>query len=395
MKTTFTDVSKLGAFVSCKKTLIGQDAVGSLGVEVKKLGATKVLVITDPGVLQAGLIDKVLAPLKSAGLVFEVFSGVQPEPPARIIDECAAQVRKGGFDLILGIGGGSSLDTAKAAGILAANPGSILEYAGMDMVPKRGLPSVLIPTTAGTGSETTRVLVMTDEAVNTKKVVFSDHLLPDLAILDPMLTLSVPPKVTADTGMDALVHAIETYVSVNTTPYAEILALQSIRMIAAHLPMAYAKGSNVAARYNMLLAANLSGLAFASGGLGAVHGLAYVLGTEYHMSHGRSNAIMLPHVMDFNKVGNLQKFADIAEAMGQPVEGLSVSEAADLAVEAVFDLMRAVNASPWLSDYGVAKEDLPKLVQGGMAQARLFLPNPRDLTEEDVRSIYRNAFQDL
>ncbi|MCU0593665.1 MAG: iron-containing alcohol dehydrogenase [Desulfobacterales bacterium] len=350
---------------------------------------------TTPGVLQAGLIDKVLAPLKSAGLVFEVFSGVQPEPPARIIDECAAQVRKGGFDLILGIGGGSSLDTAKAAGILAANPGSILEYAGMDMVPKRGLPSVLIPTTAGTGSETTRVLVMTDEAVNTKKVVFSDHLLPDLAILDPMLTLSVPPKVTADTGMDALVHAIETYVSVNTTPYAEILALQSIRMIAAHLPMAYAKGSNVAARYNMLLAANLSGLAFASGGLGAVHGLAYVLGTEYHMSHGRSNAIMLPHVMDFNKVGNLQKFADIAEAMGQPVEGLSVSEAADLAVEAVFDLMRAVNASPWLSDYGVAKEDLPKLVQGGMAQARLFLPNPRDLTEEDVRSIYRNAFQDL
>jgi len=395
MKSTFTDVGKLGTFLSCKKTLIGQDAVGSLGVEVKKLGASKVLVITDPGVLQAGLIDKVLAPLKSAGLVFEVFSGVQPEPPARIIDECAAQVRKGGFDLILGIGGGSSLDTAKAAGILAANPGSILGYAGMDMVPKRGLPSVLIPTTAGTGSETTRVLVMTDEAVNTKKVVFSDHLLPDLAILDPMLTLSVPPKVTADTGMDALVHAIETYVSVNTTPYAEILALQSIRMIAAHLPMAYAKGSNVTARYNMLLAANLSGLAFASGGLGAVHGLAYVLGTEYHMSHGRSNAIMLPHVMDFNKVGNLQKFADIAEAMGQPVEGLSVSEAADLAVEAVFDLMRAVNASPWLSDYGVAKEDLPKLVQGGMAQARLFLPNPRDLTAEDVRSIYRNAFQDL
>jgi alcohol dehydrogenase class IV len=236
---------------------------------------------------------------------------------------------------------------------------------------------------------------MTDEAVNTKKVVYSDYLLPDVAILDPLLTLSVPPKVTADTGMDALVHAIETYVSVNTTPYAEILALQSIRMIAAHLPMAYAKGSNVTARYNMLLAANLSGLAFASGGLGAVHGLAYVLGTEYHMSHGRSNAIMLPHVMDFNKVGNLQKFADIAEAMGQPIEGLSVSEAADLAVEAVFDLMSAVNASPWLSDYGIAKDDLPKLVQGGMAQARLFLPNPRDLTEEDVRSIYRNAFQDL
>jgi alcohol dehydrogenase class IV len=178
----------------------------------------------------------------------------------------------------------------------------------------------------------------------------------------------------------------------HSTPYAEILGLQAIGMIAANLPKAYAKGSNVAARYNMLLAANISGSAFASGGLGAVHGLAYVLGTECHMSHGRSNAIMLPHVMQYNLTGNLQKFAEIAQAMGESVEGLSLYDAAGLAVDAVLNLMKAVNVSPKLSDYGIAKTDLPKLVQGGLAQARLFVPNPRDLTEDDVHSIYEHAF---
>ena len=392
MKDTFEEISKQGTFLACKKTLLGQDAIQHTGTEAKKLGAAKVLVITDAGVVGAGLIQRVLDSLEASGLKYDVFDRVLPEPPARIIDECASQVRRGGFDLILGIGGGSSLDTAKAACVLATNPGSVLEYAGLDMVSKRGIPCILVPTTAGTGSETTRVLVMTDETVNTKKVVYSDYLLPDLAILDPNLTLSVPPKVTADTGIDALVHAIETYVSVNTTPYAEVLALQAIAMIAANLPQAYAKGNHVKARYNMLLAANLSGMAFASGGLGAVHGLAYVLGTEYHMSHGRSNAIMLPHVMAFNKVGNLRKYAAIAEAMGESTEGLSLYEAADLSIEAVLNLMEAVNVSPWLNDYDISENDLPKMVSGGMAQARLFVPNPRDLTEDDVRAIYTNAF---
>jgi alcohol dehydrogenase class IV len=392
MKNTFTEINRIGTFLACRKTLIGKDSINTVGAEAKKLGATKVMVITDSGVVGAGLIDRILAPLKEAGLKYKVFDGVLPEPPARIIDTCATEVREGGFDLILGAGGGSSLDTAKAAGILATNPGSVLEYTGIDTVPTRGISSILVPTTAGTGSEATRVFVMTDEAVNTKKVVYSDYLLPDVAVLDPMLTLSMPPHVTADTGMDALVHAIETYVSVNTTPYAEILALQAISMIATNLPKVYAKGSNVTARYNMLLAANLSGSAFASGGLGAVHGLSYVLGTEYHMSHGRSNAIMLPHVMRFNKVGNLQKFADIAEAMGEPVEGLSLYEGANLAVDAVLNLMETINLSSRLSEYGIPKGDLPKMVQGGMAQARLFVPNPRDLTEDDVRLIYGSAF---
>jgi alcohol dehydrogenase class IV len=233
---------------------------------------------------------------------------------------------------------------------------------------------------------------MTDEADNTKKVVFSDFLMSDVAILDPMLTLSMPSAVTADTGLDALVHAIESYVSVNTTPFAEILALEAMGLIAHNLPIAYAKGSHLLARYNMLLAANLAGSAFTSGGLGAVHGLAYVLGTQYHMPHGRSNAIMLPHIMAFNQTGNPEKFARIAQAMGEVTEGLSLNEGAQRSVEVVKRILTAVGISFHLSDYGIPRKDLPILVEGGLKQSRLFVPNPRDLTESDVRKIYEGAY---
>ena len=392
MKTTFYEVNKLSTFLASKKTLLAQGAMAQAGPEAAKLGAGKVLMVTDAGVVKAGLAETVQKSLSRAGLEVGVFDGILPEPPARVIDQCADVFRQGGYDLCLGLGGGSSLDSAKMVAALAANPGPVLDYVGLDMLPKRGAPLILAPTTAGTGSEATRVAVLTDESDNTKKVVYSDYLLPDVSILDPALTLSMPPSVTADTGLDALVHAIETYVSVNTTPYAEILSLQAIAMIARHLPQAHAKGSNLLARYNMLLAANLAGSAFASGGLGAVHGLAYVLGTEYHMAHGRSNAIMLPHVMAFNLSGNLEKYANIAEAMGEDTMGLSPYEAAALSVEAVHALMGAVNLSGRLSDYGISRDDLPKLVQGGLAQARLFVPNPRDLSQADVEEIYSNAF---
>lgn len=392
MKTTFYEPNKLSTFLASKKTLLAQGAISQAGPEAKKLGAKKVLVVTDAGVIKAGLADTVRDSLSAAGLDVGVFDGIEPEPPARVIDQCAGEFRQGGYDLCLGLGGGSSLDSAKMVASLGVNPGSVLDYVGMDVVPQKGVPLILVPTTAGTGSEASRVTVLTDESDNTKKVVYSDYLLPDVSILDPALTMSMPPSVTADTGLDALVHAIEAYVSVNTTPYAEILSLQAIAMIARHMPQAYAKGSNLLARYNMLLAANLAGSAFSSGGLGAVHGLAYVLGTEYHMAHGRSNAIMLPHVMAFNLSGNLEKFANIAEAMGEDTMGLSPYEAAALSVEAVYSLMEAVNLSGRLGDYGISRDDLPKLVRGGMAQARLFVPNPRDLTEADVEKIYSNAF---
>jgi alcohol dehydrogenase class IV len=293
---------------------------------------------------------------------------------------------------VIGLGGGSSLDVAKGAAIMATNPGAILDYVGIDLVPNAALPKILIPTTAGTGSEVTKSLIVADERENTKKSVSSYFALSEVAMLDPMLTLTMPPEVTANTGMDALIHAIEAYVAATTTPFAQILAIEAISLIGYNLPMAYSKGNNETARYNMLLAAALAGMAFASGRLGAVHALSYVIGTDYHLSHGRSNAIMLPHVMNFNKTGNLAKFADIARALGENIEGLSMYEAADKSVESIKRLLNAVQIPYRLTQYGISQEDLPKLVEGGMKQARLFITNPRDLTEEDVTGIYKGAF---
>jgi alcohol dehydrogenase class IV len=392
MKNSFYAQDRISNFLSPNKISIGTGAAKQVGIESKALGGKKALIVTDPGVVKAGLIDGIQESLESEKLRTGIFDRVIAEPPARIIDEGAKIAREQGYDIIIGVGGGSSLDAAKGASIMAINKGKVLDYAGMDLVTKKGLPMILLPTTGGTGSEVTRVFVMTDEAENTKKVVYSNFNLADVAIIDPLLTVSMPSVVTADTGIDALVHAIEAYVSVNATPFSDILAIEAIGLIAQNLPAAYAKGGNIEARYNMALAASLAGLAFMSGGLGAVHGLAYVLGTQYHMSHGRSNAIMLPHVMDYNRIGNLDKYAQIANAMGEDKQGLSNYEAAGKSVDAVRRLLAAVNISIHLPDYGIRKGDLAKLVEGGMKQARLFVPNPRDLTKEDVERIYEMAF---
>jgi alcohol dehydrogenase class IV len=362
-----------------------------VGDEAKALGRSRALIVTDPGIVSAGYTKIVEEALHNAKIEVGIFDGVVPEPPSRCVEDGVKMIREGRYDLVIGIGGGSSLDIAKGVAIMATNPGKVVDYAGIDLVPKAGLPKILIPTTAGTGSETSRSLVVTDEN-NVKRSIASSFGISDVAILDPMLTLSMPPLVTANTGMDALVHAIESFVSATTTPFAEILAIEAIRLIAHNLPLAYSKGSNLTARYNMLLAASLAGLAFASSRLGIVHGLAYVIDTEYHLPHGRANAIMLPHVMEFNKTGNLAKFGRIAEAMGEPVKGLSPYEAADKSVQAVKNLLAALQVPYRLSQYGIPKEHLPKLIEGGMRQARLFVPNPRDVTQEDLRWIYERAF---
>lgn len=392
MNKAYYEINRVINFFSPKKIILGQNVIQNVGDEVKPLGARRAIIVTDPGIVSSGYAKIVEDALRARQIEVGLFAQVEPEPPARLVAECAQMIREGKYDVVIGLGGGSSLDVAKGASLMITNPGKIADYAGIELVPKPGLPKILVPTTAGTGSEVTRVLVVTDERDNTKKSILSSFAIPEVALLDPMLTLSMPPHVTANTGMDALVHAIESYVSATTTPYAEILAIEAISLIAHNLPLAYSKGNNLTARYNMLLASNIAGLAFGSSRTGAVHGLAYVIDISYHLSHGRANAIMLPHVMNFNKTGNLQKFAKIAEAMGENVEGLSLYEAAEKSIEAVKNLLNAIQIPFRLSQYGISRNDLPKLVEGGMRQSRLFIPNPRDLTQEDVEKIYENAF---
>jgi len=240
---TSRDLEKIAVLLSPQKTILAKGALGQVGQEAVALGGRHVLLVTDPGVVKAGLLEAPQRSLEKENMTVEIFDGVEPDPPVRVVDACIQRIKEKEIDLVVGIGGGSALDVAKGAAALAPNGGQALDYVGLDTVPKRGLPKILIPTTAGTGSEATRVFVMTDEAENTKKVVYSNFLLAEVAILDPLLTLSLPPTVTADTGMDALVHAIEAYVSVNTTPFAEILSLAAIRLIAANLPKACAKAA--------------------------------------------------------------------------------------------------------------------------------------------------------
>jgi len=384
--------SRTHVFYSPTKVIIGLNAASQAAQEVRQCGCAKVLVVTDPGVVKADLIRPIESSFRSENVAYVLYDGVEPEPPAGAIDRGAEIFKSEGCDLVLGLGGGSSLDVAKGISLMAANRGKILDYCGVDQVPQKGAPLILVPTTAGTGSEVTRVLVMTDEVRNTKNVVFTPYALANAAIVDPLLTVSMPPTVTADTGMDAMVHAIETYVSMNATVFSDVFAEKAIALIAENLPIAWAKGANVQARYNLSLASTLAGMAFGSGGLGAVHALAYPLGTEYHMTHGRTNGIMLPHVMRYNLPGSPLKYARIAELMGGDTEGLPPLEAAEVAAEAIEALLSSVNVSCRIRDYGIPETDLPKLVEGGMKQARLFVPNPRDLNEDDVASIYRKAY---
>jgi alcohol dehydrogenase class IV len=390
MSGSLFSMGQVNSFYSPNKILLGIGAAKQIGKEARFLDGRKALIVTDPGVVKAGLVESIKESLISENVEVGIFDKVELEPPARVIDDCGRIAREDGYNIIVGLGGGSSLDTAKGASIIATNKGKVLDYTGMDLVPQRGLPKIFLPTT-GSGSEVTRVFAPTDERDNTKKVVYSIFNLADVIIADPLLTISLPPDITADTGVDALVGAIEAYVSVCATPFSDILALDAIRLISENLPTAYAKGDHISARLNMTLAAILANLAWQSGGLGAVHALSYVLETECHMRHARAASIMLPHVMEYNKIGNLVKYGQIAKAMRENIKGLTHYEAAERSVSAVKRLLEAVNISFRLSDYGVSKGDLLRLVEGAMRQARLFVPNPRNLTEEDVSNIYSKA----
>lgn len=378
-------------FYSPKKLIFGVSCINDLPQEIRLFGK-KALIVTDSFIGKSEVAKTIIENIKSAGIDVGVYDGVLPEPPLECVDKGVEVALSGKFDVIVGLGGGSSMDVAKGVSIVAKNGGKVINYVGTDQVPKPGLPKILIPTTAGTGSEVTRVFVLTDNSDNTKKVVYSSYCIADVALVDPSLSMGMPASVTADTGMDALVHATETYVSVNATEFSNILAERAISLIAKYLPIATVKADNKEARYYMSLAATLAGLAFASGGLGAVHALSYPLGTELHMSHGRSNAVMFPYVVEYNLPGNFEKYANIAEFMGERTENLSDVDAAYRVVEAIKRLLINAGIPLRLRDYGVKKSDLTKFVKGGLNQARLFVPNPRNLEEADVKRIYEMAF---
>jgi alcohol dehydrogenase class IV len=378
-------------FRTTPRIVMGAGVVSQVGEEVRALGARRALVVTDRGIVEAGILARVEESLRKARVRYEVFAEVISDPPYQTVGECLA--RHGSFKprCVIGLGGGSPIDIAKTVAVMLGNQGDIADYFGVDLVPKPGVPSLIIPTTAGTGSEVTPIAILSDEEEKLKKGVVSQHLFPRVALLDPELTLGLPPAVTAATGMDALIHAIEAYTSVNATDLTDLLAARAIGLIADNLRAAYARGDNLAARAAMLEGSLLAGMAFANAGVTAVHAFAYPIGAEFHIPHGVANTLMLPAVMQFNLVGNLGKFAEVAELMGQPTEGLSLREAAEEAVEAVVQLAEDLGVPTSLGEFGVKEEHLPALAEGVMKVTRLLANNPRTLTQADAEEIYRSV----
>lgn len=370
---------------------MGPGAVAQLPQEIKGLGCRKPVFVTDHGVLSSGILDGVFESLKKARIHFGVFDGVEPDPRYEIAAECLKLIRSEKADMVIGFGGGSAIDIAKAAAVMATNPEPISRYFGVDLVPKRGLPTIMVPTTAGTGSEVTPIAILSDEGEKLKKGIVSSHLFPSVAIVDPQLTLGLPPHITAATGMDALIHAIEAYTSVNATGVTDVLAYRAIELLYHNIRTAYANGNNLEARCAMMEGSLLAGMAFANAGVTAVHAFAYPIGAEFHIPHGVANTLMLPHVMRFNLIGNVPKFAEMAIAFGIPDEGLDDLELSELAVEAIERLAEDLRVPRRLSDFGIAEGDIPRLAEGVMKVTRILANNPRTILLRDAEEIYREA----
>ena len=373
------------------KTLItGVGAVDQLGIEAKKLNGSKILVITDQGVSECGMCVDVEKPLVDAGLEVDFYDKAVPEPPMSTIEEIVRIVEKGGYDLIVGFGGGSPIDVAKAAAVLPHTGDTVYDYVGIDQVKKKGLPIIAIPTTAGTGSECTAIAIFANEKLNVKQGLVSPFLMPNVALIDPALTLSCPPNVTAASGMDALIHNIEAYISVNATMHTDSLAYEGIKLISQSIRTAVFDGTNMWARDAMAMGSMMGGIAFGNAGVGAVHALSYPIGGMFHVPHGVANTMVLPWAMDFNKLACLRWMRQVGEAMGENMAGLSDREAADKTVAALRLLADDLGVPQYLSDVDIPESAIPDLVDGAKTQARLWNNNPRKYTAEDMEQVYRN-----
>lgn len=373
--------------------LTGTGSVQQVGVQAKKLGASKVLVVTDKILNQTGLVKKVTDPLEAEQIPFDIIDEVIPEPPFENLEQMAQSIRDQGYDVLVGIGGGSALDVTKALAIMMTNPGDVRELVGIEKVQNKGLPFILIPTTAGTGSEVTYNAIFTDTRDHVKKGIVSPYLLPDVAIVDAALTVSVPPAVTAATGMDALVHAVESYTAQRASELTDGIALHAIRLISRSIRTAVFNGKNIQAREDMAMGSLMAGISLGNAGVGAVHALAYPLGGKFKVPHGVANSLLLPYVMKYNVLANLEKFAQVTRAMGESTEGLSLRDAAEKAVHALAKLSRDVGIPSTLRDVGVTENDIPALAEEASKIDRLLNNNPRWLTVKEIESIYREAYE--
>jgi len=370
----------------------GPGAAKEVGNFAKGLGK-KALIVTDSNLEKFGLPKNVRNSLEAAGVPFAVYDQVVTEPSMDYTEEGLKIYREAQADFLIAVGGGSPMDAAKSIGVLATNPGKISDFMGANKVAKPGAPLIAIPTTAGTGSEVTPFTIITDTIRDVKMLIASPYIIPRVALVDPLMTLTMSQGITAATGLDALTHAIEAYVSVKAQPITDTFALQAIRIIAANLRQAWSNGDNLEARTNMMIGSLQAGLAFANSSVALVHGMARPIGAYFHAPHGISNAALLPTVIEFSVLGDPRRYAEIAEAMGEITEGLPLLDAAYLAAEAVKRLNDDLNV-PTLEGLGVEEKKFHSVVNQMAADAIASGSpgnNPRKATQAEIVELYKKA----
>ena len=379
--------------LAAPEILFGLGVIGELGKRARSLGATKVMVVTDEGVARAGILDRVLAILEKSGIACGVFGKVEKEPSLENVERAFKESSGLSSHAVVGLGGGSSIDVAKMVAVLLKHGGNLRDYLGLDKVPGRGLPTILIPTTAGTGSEVSKYAIFDNRAAKTKLGAVSNHLIADLAVVDPELTVSMPPAVTASTGADAFIHAVEGYVAVKSCPLSDLLALEAVRIIYENLPAAFADGQNMYARYQMAYGSMLAGIVLNVAGASSSHALAYPIGSEYHVPHGVGCMLTFLEVMDYFAMAEMPKFSRMAQAMGVKTENMSPRQAAQQAVEEMRKLVDYIEIPHKLSAINMDRNLIEPFAKSVVAnQQRLLTNGPRKLTEKDIRTIYERSY---
>jgi len=378
-------------FGSPTAVIFGTGTALSLGGEIRRLGCRKPLVLTGPKMANSPYLDGVRDSVEKADLPFALYDGVAPEPPEDSVGEAASLVRKEGFDSIVALGGGSTMDFAKITAVMALHDVRASDMAGNDKVPGRGLPTIMLPTTSGSGSEVSPVAVLSFPEEGMKRGIASRWLVPTAAIVDPALTLGLPPETTANTGVDALIHGIESFLSVKANPLSRNLSLLACRNIAPNLLRAVFSGSDLEAREGMSLGSLAAGLAFSMAGTAAVHALAYPLGGQFHVPHGAANAAMLKPVLRFNRPFCGEEFATLARETGM-TESRGAGDPAEVFIAFVEELCEKAGIKTRLRDLGIPREAVGTMAEAAMRETRLLENNPRVLGREDAEGLYLQAW---
>ena len=382
--------TKMAILQTANRVLTGCDSIEKIGEETIRLGS-KALIVTDQNIAKTYIIERVTSILRGLNIDFSIFDEVTPEPHIEFIDKCLKQLKQEKADVLIGIGGGSPMDVAKGTSVAATNPKAIEKYLGIDLVDNEPLPTILVPTTSGTGSEATKYAIFTYNDM--KQGIIDQKIYANVSIIDPTLTVEMPSNVTASTGMDALCHVIECYTSLAATPISDLIAKEGLRLIARSLRRAVYNGNDVKARSDMSLGSFYGGLCLTNASVTAVHALSFPLGADYHIPHGIANAIMLPYIIRYNCLANIERFYEISNILDDKTQSMSFRDGALNASNSIITLLRDIDLPTTLKEIDVPKEAIPSMAERALSVQRLLTMNPRKIFKKDIIRLYEQAYE--